>query len=367
MFEFVDPVLTIVSVLLICTCAATAYYARHRMDVLHKVTQNQVDRLEHEATELENKLNATHASISQDLNSQKENLANLTQAATEQQTYLEKLSTHNKGFEHEFIEVKNKISDIETIIAATKVKLSLINDELSINRVADVEQLAIAAAVIAGESHNSDRTHPSELAPALHGHVLLICQLFIDSCKAPATTKSKYHLLEIGTTRDRFWQQMSTSRLALACRALGYNMVTVDVDAESSAMAYPIKDTYPDTLDVVTMAGEDYVEDWQGELPPYIYIDAYDFDHDHHSNERQARYIELQGAKINDEDCWNMHLRCAEAFVSKCPKNGVVVFDDAFLEDGKWEGKGKLAVPFMLQNGFKIEATTPRTLALRKN
>ena len=103
-----------------------------------------------------------------------------------------------------------------------------------------------------------------------------------------------------------------------------------------------------------------------GPLPPYIYIDAYDFEHDFHSPERQSRYRTLQGAEINNEDCWTMHLRCAKAFAEKCEVGSVVVFDDVFFKDDEWAGKGKLAMPYLLAAGFDIIERSKSTVVLRR-
>ena len=97
----------------------------------------------------------------------------------------------------------------------------------------------------------------------------------------------------------------------------GFPLPLFKAPEKNTAGVPKLREFYGDTVKYITAPGEQVVRDWDGQLPPYIYIDAYDFAHPEHSDERNRRYEELQGSSINEEDCWRMHLECAEAFVEK--------------------------------------------------
>jgi hypothetical protein len=238
-------------------------------------------------------------------------------------------------------------------------------ESMAVGRLADVEHIAISAALMAASpAVQSQSVH---LPASQHGHALLIRELFVDSANNEILPpEANVHLLEIGTTRERWWPQMSTHRLASVCRALHLKMLTVDVDPVGVDAVQDIEAHYPDVVTAATERGEVLLENWEGALPPYIYLDGYDFDHPGHSQERQERYLELQGKKISDESCWEMHRRCAVAFIEKCSRGGKVVFDDAFYDGKHWSGKGKTAIPLMLDNGFEIVSATQATVLLQK-
>lgn len=250
-------------------------------------------------------------------------------------------------------------------LAAADQSIAVLQDAIAVGRLADVEHIAISAALLAASPAEKDQT--VHLPASQHGHSLLIRELFVDSANNKILPpQANVHLLEIGTTRERWWPQMSTHRLASVCRALHLKMLTVDVDPVGVDAVRDIEAHYPDIATAATERGEVLLEAWEGALPPYIYLDGYDFDHPGHSQERQDRYLELQGKKISDESCWEMHRRCAVAFIEKCSVGGKVVFDDAFYDGKSWTGKGKTAIPLMLDNGFEILSATHATVLLQK-
>jgi len=117
----------------------------------------------------------------------------------------------------------------------------------------------------------------------------------------------------------------------------------------------------------VTARGENYLKLEDGPFD-YVYLDAFDYDHGKHSQQRQDRYRELLHTNINDEACWKMHEACAQAICAKMRIGGIVVLDDTWTdESGQYAGKGKRALPLLLQNGFEIIANPRMTIALRRN
>jgi hypothetical protein len=258
--------------------------------------------------------------------------------------------------------------DLESLRYDTTNRLEELEQMMSVGRVADVELLAINACCLAGDAlAKLGAEAPSRVPEAIHGHALLMYLLQLDYSTGRLNPNTHgYHVLEIGGTREVRWPQASTSRLAATCRYLKIRMLTVDIDPLSAFPTAKLKQLYGQAIASETRAGELFLADWTGELPPYIYIDAYDFDHGEHSEKRQDRYRSLQGAEISDKNCSKMHYDCAIQFADKCPEKGIVVFDDVFHVDGKWEGKGATAVPYMLENGFELLMRTKKTCILRK-
>lgn len=263
-------------------------------------------------------------------------------------------------------QLADSVSEVNQAITARAERISAeLQEMMAVGRVADVEHIAITAALLAGTG--TVNTASDRLPETLHGHALLMRRLFADAANNTlGTPQNGISVLEIGTTREKWWPQMSTSRLAATCRALDLKMLTVDVDPKGVESVAELRTMYPGVVQAETEFGEKFAADWEGALPPYIYIDAYDFDHPGHSEERQDRYRDLQGSNINDEACWEMHLACARAFAEKCPPGGIVVFDDAFFDGAEWSGKGKTAVPYMLENGFELETLSATAAILSR-
>jgi hypothetical protein len=173
-------------------------------------------------------------------------------------------------------------------------------------------------------------------------------------------------LIEIGTTRERSPAQGSTEKLAIFAALRGMKFISVDVDPNNTKRASEILRYLNPSAQAVTARGESYLE--RTEAPfDFVYLDAFDFDHGKHSQQRQDRYRELLQTNINDQDCWRMHEACALAIKAKMRVGGIVVIDDTWTDaDGMYLGKGKLAVPLLLDSGFEIIAKTRMTIALRR-
>ena len=388
----------------IASVVATAIYARRRMDIkvtnLYLDLKGKIEGLSEQLDDYGNSLAQVEGStavevtrVSELLITAGERLESLNSRLSEQSHVVEELEHTRSDTNERMLLLSKRLSEFEgsseklaglqmrnqQALNAVSEKVtefdsslrSFVEDtelQMSVDRVADVEHLAMIAAHMAGDSlARAGADAAGTVSYTVHGHALLMYQILLDrSTKSKLDSSNGFHVLEIGTTREKWWPQMSTSRLAALCRPLGLKMLSVDVDELSSAAGEKAKRFYGNTIEVRTEPGEEIVENWVGELPPYIYIDAYDFEHDAHSSERQQRYRALQGQEINNEACWAMHLRCAKAFVQKCPEGGIVVFDDVFFKDGAWSGKGKLAIPYMLERAFDVIAQTPKTAVFRR-
>jgi plasmid stability protein len=198
-----------------------------------------------------------------------------------------------------------------------------------------------------------------------HGHAVLMARLVEEARRQPERLAGKT-LVEVGSTRERDPFQGSTEKLAIFTGLAAMQFVTVDMDPNNTGRAARVIEHLNPSARAVNERGEHFLSTWTGRLD-YVYLDAFDFDHGGHSEERQARYRDILGTEISDDDCWRMHERCAVEVVKKMPRGGVVVIDDTWLdEDGNYCGKGKLAVPLLVASGFDALPGAPRVVALKR-
>ncbi len=205
-----------------------------------------------------------------------------------------------------------------------------------------------------GTQHRRERDQ--QQTQAQHGHHLLLGWMaaHADELRArSAARETPLALIEIGSTREAIRGQGSTRQLAEFCLAHGLHFVTVDMDPHNSRMARETFASMAAPFEAVTMKGEDYLRERAGPID-LVFLDAYDFDHGKHSALRQSRYEKYLGSPIDDRQCHLMHLDCAQTLVSKLAPDGVICFDDTWLEEGEWVAKGKLAMPYLLENGFAL-------------
>ena len=164
-------------------------------------------------------------------------------------------------------------------------------------------------------------------------------------------------MIEIGTTREILEGHDSTPVLHKFCIDNNINFTTVDMDPDNTSN---IKNRIPD-INAVTSKGEDFLRDFKGSID-YIYLDAFDFYHDNHSQDRINKYKTILNTTINNADCHQMHLDCCINMLNKLSPNCVITFDDV-LNDS-FDGKGKTAIPFLLNNGFKIFSSIDHSCTL---
>ena len=105
--------------------------------------------------------------------------------------------------------------------------------------------------------------------------------------------------------------QGSTEKLAIFSGMMDMRFVTVDVDPINTQRARRVIDLLNPGAKAITERGENYLATGTDSLD-FIYLDAFDFNHDKHSAERRARYREVLNTEIQDEACWQMHQLCAK-------------------------------------------------------
>lgn len=204
-------------------------------------------------------------------------------------------------------------------------------------------------------------------AKSQHGQALLLdyFKTHLDSYKA-SIGERRLVLIEIGTTREEVKGQGSTRQFAEFCKQQGLHFITIDMDPHNSRMAQRLFRQLDCAFEAITSKGEEYLREYPGPID-FIFLDAYDFDHGKHSELRQSRYQQFLGARIDDQQCHRMHLECAESLVDKLAEKGLICFDDTWLDHGKWTAKGTLAMPYLMDNGFKLIDARNRAALLARD
>jgi glycosyltransferase involved in cell wall biosynthesis len=198
-------------------------------------------------------------------------------------------------------------------------------------------------------------------APAMpHGHGL-VQQLLPDV----AAHVAPGHLIEIGSTREKLPGQGSTVVLAGLARELGLPFVTVDMDPANTEQARADLAPFPGA-EAVTARGEEYLASFEHPVVA-AYLDAFDIQHGQHSDYRIDRYRQFLGTEITNEGAGAMHLACAQALLPRLVDGGLIVIDDTWPEGDGYAGKGSLAVPALLAEGFKMVGRTRTAVALRRD
>lgn len=203
-----------------------------------------------------------------------------------------------------------------------------------------------------------------EIKRGEHGHDLLLARL--EQMQQSGTSLKDKLLIEIGSTREDVPGQGSTAKIAALCAQSQMRFITVDMDPHNTKAASRTLEPYGQGFEAITQKGEDFLREYEGK-PDYVFLDAYDFDHGKHSAVRQNRYVQFLGSEISDAACHQMHLDCAESLADKLAPGGLICIDDTWQEEGEWTAKGKLAVPFLLQNGFSILEARNKAAIFQRN
>ncbi len=167
-------------------------------------------------------------------------------------------------------------------------------------------------------------------------------------------------MVEIGSERGH------GSTLALAQTALEYGLhfVTVDVDPSINVDAKKIVQEVSPSFEAVCDYGEKYLE-ITARTFHIVYLDAFDFWHANHPEDRKAAYAS-RGTEITDDNAAAMHLACAKALKRCLAIGGYVCFDDILTPGPEWKGKGRDAIPWLMNNGFDLLEWKRTTAMLRR-
>lgn len=197
-----------------------------------------------------------------------------------------------------------------------------------------------------------------------HGHAE-----FIQICreKLPALlqdmTGERAWIVEVGCSREIIEGQNSTVQLLALAKELNLPFAGIDLDlANIEALERDYKE-FDATW--ITGKGEEELQTWDKPIAA-CYLDAYDFWHASHSELRQQAYMKSYGSEINDAECHTMHLDAARLCSQLIPPGGIVGLDDTWMENDLWAGKGALALPWLLDEGWQLLSCANRGTVLLK-
>ena len=170
-------------------------------------------------------------------------------------------------------------------------------------------------------------------------------------------------LVEVGCSREIIEGQNSTAQLAGFARRHDLPFAGIDLDQENiNALRRELGEQ---GRRWVCGKGEEVLALWKEPIAA-LYLDAYDFCHSSHSEIREQVYRTAYGYCINDEACQRMHLIAAREGSRRLLQGGLLVIDDTWMEAGEWTGKGALAVPWLLEQGWPMLEAAERAVLLTK-
>lgn len=204
------------------------------------------------------------------------------------------------------------------------------------------------------------------LAPTYeHGHYLLM-SLLADEAQTDIRALKNKTIVEIGSSRELIHTQRSTQKIGIFSSLLGLKFITVDMDPVNTKAAASMLARVNPSARAICSSGEKYLNTYTDDLD-YVYLDAFDFAHDNHSEQRQESYRKNLATTINDEACWKMHWECAQKLALRMKVGGIVVFDDTWRnQEEAFDGKGKTAIPYLQKRGFEIIAEVDKAVAMRR-
>ncbi len=195
----------------------------------------------------------------------------------------------------------------------------------------------------------------------IHGHTLLLINK--NKIKKIAKEVETPVIVEIGSQRDAG----STLELAKMCNEFGIKFITVDPDENVYLSAKKIIKEINPEFEAVCKEGELFLQEWNKKNIIAVYLDAFDIvTYWPHKNKTIESYRKRK-TELTNENAYKMHLEAAKNVYEKIVDNGFICFDDTWLDEyNQWEGKGKTAVPFLLNNGFVISDYKPCAVLMKK-
>ena len=171
-------------------------------------------------------------------------------------------------------------------------------------------------------------------------------------------------IVEIGAGRG----EGSTDFFAgLVVGCTQFTHYSVDFDSE----AYSVMKQYSDRIDnchAYCLTGEEFLRNRLDEKICYAYLDNFDYIYDPDNlpwwvEGQIKRYQEL-GVVMNNTNSQHAHLLQAQLCVKKAQDHCVIQLDDTFKRGNTWTGKGGTAVPYLVDQGWKIVYTHEQSVAL---
>ncbi|MBE2246037.1 MAG: hypothetical protein IAE67_02170 [Candidatus Competibacteraceae bacterium] len=195
----------------------------------------------------------------------------------------------------------------------------------------------------------------------IHGdEMILLNRPYIDSF---VSQKNKIAFIEVGSQRGTG----STSRLSVYAQELKMHFITVDADADNASGAAEIVHRVNPAFEAHHALGEVFLDGYNGDSIAICYLDAFDLVTDWPHKESTINSYKIRNAELSNQAAYDMHLKASKSIVDKVISGGFVCFDDVWKDrSGNWQGKGKTAIPYLLDNGYKIICYVQNSLLMQR-
>jgi hypothetical protein len=201
---------------------------------------------------------------------------------------------------------------------------------------------------------NNSVIHPDDkliVAPKtkVHGDELIF--LYLNYVLYFLKDKKNISVIEIGSERGTG----STYKLAKLCKKMNWHFITVDADDKTASLAREIVHKVNLSFEAHHELGEVFLNNYSGKNIGICYLDAFDIVTDWpHKPDAVAAY-KKRNVEITNQAAYKMHYDAAYNVHQKIVSGGFISFDDVWLDKtNTWQGKGKTAIPFLLDHGFII-------------
>ncbi|MBD1152120.1 hypothetical protein IDH08_01910 [Pelagibacterales bacterium SAG-MED22] len=192
-----------------------------------------------------------------------------------------------------------------------------------------------------------------------HGH-----NLFLFLIRKKIKQKNYKNFLEIGSTREKIYGQGSTEIIAKFCEKKKINFISVDADARNTVRLKEELISYK-YCKLIHDKGENYLKNIDIKFD-CIYLDAFDIEKPIKNKFRDEFYLKEYSSTITNEMSADIHLEITKYLSEKVNKSALIVFDDTFLNNNIFLGKGKKAIPFLINLGFKVTSSNSNSVALER-
>ena len=137
-----------------------------------------------------------------------------------------------------------------------------------------------------------------------------------------------------------------------------FKFYSIDINPDLTRHLTKFERVKHSNIKILTGKGEEKIDEIN-ELISYAYLDNFDLirpgtEEDSYILEQITKYKTDFDVDMNNENCYQAHLTQAQKVNSKCSKSCIIQIDDTHFSNNEWIGKGKTAVPWLLNNGWKV-------------
>jgi len=197
---------------------------------------------------------------------------------------------------------------------------------------------------------NMEKLTTPKTVQKIHGDTLI--GFFKDYISYFLEQKESLLFIEIGSERGAG----STYLLAKQCKKWNMPFITIDAaEIRTKDASIIVKNINPE-FKAINDLGEIFLQQYDKKNIGVCYLDAFDLVVDDHNLDTEfVKTYSERNVDINNEAAYKMHYDACVSLIEKTVPGGFICFDDVWLNDQNiWEGKGKTAIPLILENGFEL-------------